>query len=288
MLGTVQLGLPYGRRAGANTMRAEDAFAILDAAWELGIRAFDTAEAYGGSATRLQEWLARRSVGDQAHVVTKVNPEPNDDLDERARKALDRFLGVGDLTLLIHGWTQERVWETARAVAHDNGARAGLSVYESAEVRAARSLKGVDRMQAPGNVLNREALAARGDAPFCLDLRSVYLQGVLVEAPEEAERRVPGGGELAAAVAQASAAVGQSPVALLAGSMLLCLRGGDRLVVGVDDPGQLRPLVRAFGLDPDVVGAFQDRLRGLLPRPVDPAILDPRSWEERRRELHTT
>ncbi len=42
----------------------EDAFAIMDAAWEAGVTAFDTADAYGGgrSETAIGKWIASRGV----------------------------------------------------------------------------------------------------------------------------------------------------------------------------------------------------------------------------------
>jgi aryl-alcohol dehydrogenase-like predicted oxidoreductase len=50
----------------------EEAFAIMDAAWELGVRAFDTADAYGGgrSETWIGRWLAAR--GHRPVLATKV------------------------------------------------------------------------------------------------------------------------------------------------------------------------------------------------------------------------
>jgi aryl-alcohol dehydrogenase-like predicted oxidoreductase len=50
----------------------EEAFAIMDAAWELGVRAFDTADAYGGgrSETWIGRWLAAR--GHRPMLATKV------------------------------------------------------------------------------------------------------------------------------------------------------------------------------------------------------------------------
>ena len=50
----------------------EEAFALMDAAWALGIRAFDTADAYGGghSETWIGRWLARR--GNRPAITTKV------------------------------------------------------------------------------------------------------------------------------------------------------------------------------------------------------------------------
>lgn len=57
----------------------EVAFRIMDAAWELGIRAFDTADAYGGgrSESWIGEWLATRGsdVRDALAIETKTyNP----------------------------------------------------------------------------------------------------------------------------------------------------------------------------------------------------------------------
>jgi aryl-alcohol dehydrogenase-like predicted oxidoreductase len=52
-----------------------EAFAIMDAAWELGIRAFDTADAYGGgrSETYIGSWMA--ATGNRPVLTTKTfNP----------------------------------------------------------------------------------------------------------------------------------------------------------------------------------------------------------------------
>src|ERR671930_1193906 len=53
----------------------EEAFRIMDAAWGLGIRMFDTADAYGGgrSETAIGKWIA--SSGFQPQITTKTfNP----------------------------------------------------------------------------------------------------------------------------------------------------------------------------------------------------------------------
>src|SRR5262252_10789233 len=57
----------------------DEALRIMDAAWDLGITTFDTADAYGGgrSETWLGEWLATKGgdVRDRAIVTTKTyNP----------------------------------------------------------------------------------------------------------------------------------------------------------------------------------------------------------------------
>src|SRR5947208_14093715 len=53
----------------------DDAFAIMDAAWALGVRAFDTADAYGGgrSEVAVGKWL--RASGNRPTLTTKTfNP----------------------------------------------------------------------------------------------------------------------------------------------------------------------------------------------------------------------
>ena len=50
----------------------EEAFAIMDAAWELGLRWFDTADAYGGS--RSEQWIGdwMRATGKRPRVTSKT------------------------------------------------------------------------------------------------------------------------------------------------------------------------------------------------------------------------
>jgi aryl-alcohol dehydrogenase-like predicted oxidoreductase len=53
----------------------EEAFALMDAAWSLGLRTFDTADAYGGG--RSEAWIGKwmRSTGNRPAIVTKTfNP----------------------------------------------------------------------------------------------------------------------------------------------------------------------------------------------------------------------
>src|SRR4029078_9433621 len=87
VLGTVQLGLPYGRGAASPGMLKADSFRILDAAFSLGIRAFDTAEAYGSSAERLRAWIDTRRNAGEVKVTTKCSV---DSLAKSAKSALSR------------------------------------------------------------------------------------------------------------------------------------------------------------------------------------------------------
>jgi aryl-alcohol dehydrogenase-like predicted oxidoreductase len=90
----------------------EEAFALMDAAWEIGVRAFDTADAYGGgrSETWIGRWLAAR--GHRPVLATKVfnsvvgDPSDRGLAPDRIRRQIDgslERLGVERVDLyLIH------------------------------------------------------------------------------------------------------------------------------------------------------------------------------------------
>jgi aryl-alcohol dehydrogenase-like predicted oxidoreductase len=92
----------------------DESFAIMDAAWELGITTFDTADAYGGgrSETWIGEWRRAKGpdVRDRLVLATKVfhsvEGEPGDHglAPDRIRRALDaslRRLGVERVDLYL-------------------------------------------------------------------------------------------------------------------------------------------------------------------------------------------
>jgi aryl-alcohol dehydrogenase-like predicted oxidoreductase len=115
----------------------EEAFAIMDAAWELGITAFDTADAYGGgrSETAIGKWLRSKSpdVRDRIVITTKTfNPmqEGADRGLSRARilrqidTSLERLGLEGVPLYMAHAWdTETPIEETLRAF--DEVVRAG-------------------------------------------------------------------------------------------------------------------------------------------------------------------
>src|SRR6185437_5394410 len=108
----------------------DDAFALLDAAWDAGITTLDTADAYGGgrSETFIGEWLRtkRASVRDEVVLSTKTfNPmEAGADhglAPARVRRQVEsslRRLGVERVPMfLLHDWDPEvPIAETAGAL----------------------------------------------------------------------------------------------------------------------------------------------------------------------------
>jgi len=265
-------------------MSEADAFRILDAAWELGVRAFDTAEAYGQSASRLRAWIDARRHGDSVEVVTKCRVdfpgEPMAALEASADTALSRFDGLSRVALLTHGAVEADHWPAVIAATTRHRAKPGQSVYSPAEVKAACGLPGIERLQVPGNVLDQRSILARGSASVFLDVRSVYLQGVLLDDPDTADLRAPGAGGISAAVQAAAAALDTGLAALLVACVLRIIGPGDRVVIGVDDVSELEALREAFEIPDDTVGQFQKTVSHLAGDPALGRILDPRQWPQ--------
>jgi aryl-alcohol dehydrogenase-like predicted oxidoreductase len=130
----------------------DEAFAILDAAWEAGITTFDTADAYGGgrSETYLGAWLASRRP-DGAVVTTKTFNPMDAGADHglapaRVRRQLDsslQRLGLERVDLfLCHEWDPDVPFaETAGAldelVAAGKVGAYGVSNVDGAQLRTA-------------------------------------------------------------------------------------------------------------------------------------------------------
>ena len=159
----------------------EEAFALMDAAWELGITLFDTADAYGGgrSERAIGRWLAQRGPEVRERIVlsTKVfhsvegDPEDRGLAPDRVRRQIEGSLarlGVERVDLyLIHapdpatpiGETLEALDELVRA---GKVGALGASNVDAAELEEAlrtseeRGLARFDWVQNSYSFLERE------------------------------------------------------------------------------------------------------------------------------------
>ena len=138
----------------------------------------------------------------------------------------------------------------------------------------------MERVQVPGNVFDKRAIMARGARAVPLDVRSIYLQGVLLEDPQSADLRAPGAGRLSAAVQNAAARLEVEVAPLLIASMLRLIAPRDRLVTGVDDAAELDVLPEAFEISDDVAHQFMDEIEAVTGNDPLDAVLDPRRWPQ--------
>jgi aryl-alcohol dehydrogenase-like predicted oxidoreductase len=168
----------------------EEAFALMDAAWEAGIRTFDTADAYGGgrSETWIGDWLRTKGadVRDELVLSTKTFNPMDEGADSglapgRVRRQLDSSLerlGVDAVDLyLAHAPDPETpVEETFDAF--EELARAGkVRAYGVSNV-GAEELEAALAAGTPALVQNSFSLLDRGDEagviPLCSERTIPY------------------------------------------------------------------------------------------------------------------
>lgn len=304
VLGTAQLGMPYGRTNDLPPPSPEACVRIVRTAVGAGAAWLDTARAYGESERRIGPAL-RDGWAERVRVATKLHPLDHlveDAPDGAVRDAVDasvfrscRELGLRTVdTLLLHRAHHRtshggRVWARLRELRDDGVVgRLGVSVQSVDEARAALADGEVKQVQLPFNLLDwrwREGgidrmAAERPDVT--VHARSALLQGLLASTgpepwPALAEDYRPA--EIVDTLARLAWELGRD------GAPDLCLAyvraqpwiGG--VVVGIASHGQLLENLRAFDTAPlsaeacAMVEAAVGRVPATL---LNPALWPPR------------
>lgn len=302
MLGGAQLGLPYGI-TNSTTFDREKGVALVKEAISLGVRAIDTARAYGRSEEVIGDALVEYAIG-RARVYTKIDTlkecEGFDGVSEVVRsikRSIDsscNCLGIDPLdVVMLHRADQLDRWggvaiESLRGLRAEGRLR-GIGVSVQSPEEALRTLVEPDivHIQLPSNVLDyrwnqvRDELHAirlkRQGFPT-VHVRSIFLQGLLVSNDQSLWRR-----------ANVDDAV---PVIAWLKSMAdhftegsipnLCIRWGtaqdwvDGLVIGVENKVQLTNALEAMALPP-LSGKTLEMIERSRPK-VSAATLDPVCW----------
>ena len=175
---------------GAGESR-EEAFALMDGAWELGITAFDTADAYGGgrSETWIGEWM--RATGHRPTIVTKTfNPmDAGADhglaptrIERQISSSLER-LGVDGVDVYLahapdEGTPLEDTLGAFESLRERGLIRAyGVSNFDASQLRAAFAVG------PPAVLENSYSLLERGDEEEVLALCREHGVGYLAFSP---------------------------------------------------------------------------------------------------------
>jgi len=197
-LGTVQLGLSYGISNSLGQPGRSEAALILKTCGELGVRCFDTAQAYGNSESVLGELLTP----DCGEIVTKLHPETDDRNHELVLQAVDQSrtrLQRDKLDLLmLHHYEQLQDWEyglgtSLRACVQEGTVNAlGCSVYSPVQAQVVCDNAHLSAVQVPASVFDRRVLREPvqqnlRNGGLRVFIRSVYLQGLVFMDIEDAK-----------------------------------------------------------------------------------------------------
>lgn len=300
VLGTVQLGLAYGKlRKFAFPSEAETA-AILRKAVEIGVHDFDTARNYGVAELRLGDTLPSLPDPDRL-IVTKLDPlfhVPADAPEWAVREAVKasvfascRALRTRHLpVLMLHIADNRFAWEGAAwrclLKMREQGivGALGASLQSPEEALKLVGDPDIQHLQIPTNILDTRwhrlgipaMLADRPD--IVIHARSVFLQGVLLgtEPGHWPPKAANASKALIGWLQQMARELGQESVAQLAVSYLRSLGWVHGLVIGIENEAQLVSNFRLFErplLDADALA----RIEATRP-PVEDWILDPSKW----------
>jgi len=211
VVGSVQLGLPYGIANRTGKPARATALRLVKRAADAGVAVFDTARAYGDAEDRLGEALEGRSV----RTITKLSPLselPPDASSEAARAAVESSIEHSLAALrrsrldcvLLHRAShltacRGAIWDRLkRYVDAGTIASLGVSVQSPSEARQALADSSVAHLQLPFNLLDRRWHEAgvvtqiRARPTVTVHARSVFLQGVLCADDISVWPAVPG------------------------------------------------------------------------------------------------
>jgi aryl-alcohol dehydrogenase-like predicted oxidoreductase len=291
MLGTAQLGMPYGI---ANKTGAPDygqVLKIIAAAAEGGVNCLDTAASYGSSEETLGRALDELKLTDRMVVVTKVKPLTPRELQcpAMAGKAIEKSVNQSrrrlrmDLlpVVLFHHESDAayieslmelkgRGWIGCAGVSCDNRPDNACRLIDTT---------GVSALQLPANILDNRHMrsgvlglaAERGKAIF---IRSVYLQGLLVmpepAIPAALQDIVPVRRKLEVVAQQAGLTLAE-----LALRYMLSQEGVTAVLTGAESLAQVQENIRLFDhgpLDPATLAAAQAVVPDLPEKLITPSM----------------
>jgi aryl-alcohol dehydrogenase-like predicted oxidoreductase len=290
-LGTAQLGLPYGIANRTGKPGPDESRAIVQAALEGGITAFDTAPAYGDSETVLGRLLGEAA--SRVVVVSKIPAldGPWDEAAVAARlrtgvRASLRNLGLSHLPILLfHRFSDVlegggvALREAARLREEGLVSAVGASVYAPDEAEACLDYPGLEAVQAPFNLADARLpgrdffrrARALGRTVFA---RSVFLQGLfLMDGPPAHLREFAPFRERLNAL-RTRAGLSWQELAL---RYALSFDGLASVIVGVETAAQLHDDLAVAARGP-LPAALRDEILALGSAPE--SIIDPRRWKQ--------
>ncbi|MDO8435348.1 MAG: aldo/keto reductase [bacterium] len=288
VLGTAQLGTPYGVANQQGQPNPQTAYRIVETAWSCGIREFDTAQTYGTSETVLGNALRLIGVQAEARIITKTDPALDHTDASVMRTAvagsLER-LSISCLSALLvrracmEAW-HKGLYEILRECQESGMVeRVGVSVYTPDEALEALACEGVDIVELPTNVLDRrferagvfERAHAVGKMVY---IRSVFLQGLLLLDPKELATHLHFAQSSLEEFATCARelAMTQHELAL---AYIKTQFPEAHVIVGAELPEQVEETARVWGCAPSLQAV--QRIQEVFAA-VDERILDPTQW----------
>lgn len=192
VLGTVQLGMPYGINNSYGKPSKHEAFKILDTAFSNGIILLDSADVYGESLQIIGDY--HRATGNKFELVNKFKLDNcYQSLTDKLQNCLD-VTGLSQLySYMYHSYDDyisgkvstelDRIKELGLIK------KIGVSLYSLEELKVVAGDSKINLIQLPANIfdLNQEKvdllIKAKANGKE-IHVRSVFFQGMFFRDPE--------------------------------------------------------------------------------------------------------
>lgn len=289
VLGTAQLGFPYGIANKAGQPDQAVATAIIHEAWNHGIREFDTAQGYGISEEVLGKALYELGISSEARIITKFDPNLNHlDVSVMA-KSLDQSLqrlGVQSLYgIMLHREEMLSLWDKGLGkilqafVLSGRVKKIGISVYSPDKAVQALKTEGINMVQVPTNILDRRFEDAgifklADEKRKTIYIRSVFLQGLILMNPEEVPEKMDFARSVIEKIESLSDDFGLSRQEIALG-YIKSETPNAYVIFGAETPTQVRENMTAW--QKEIPKSLGNKIRTIFVN-VDERILNPSLW----------
>jgi aryl-alcohol dehydrogenase-like predicted oxidoreductase len=283
ILGTVQMGLPYGINNTTGKISLVDSIGILEYAYNNGIGILDTAEAYGNAHKVIGVFHAKNPTK-IFRVITKLPNQINEDIVEKVGSYLVE-LNVKQLdTLLFHSFTSyqnniENFDVLVKLKSDGKINHLGVSVYTNKEIEMVMLNEDIDIIQLPFNLfdninLRKTVLEKAKSKGKIIHTRSALLQGLFFKDPNDSKNTVQKlKNELR--LLNTLSEENSASISQLALSYCLQQENIDNVLIGVDSIRQLKENVKAvnYKIEPKTV----DSINTIKVQDLD--LLNPSLWK---------
>jgi len=288
VLGTAQLGMNYGIANRTGKPDFNTAEAVVGAAWEAGIREFDTAQGYGDSEHVLGEVFQSLGISNEVKVISKLHPEidhlSQDDLNQALDKTLSNLKISSLYGIMLHREEFLELWDKGlgenlhKFIESGLVDKIGVSVYTPDKAIKALNTEGITLVQIPSNLLDRRFEQA-GVFEFAkqkekqIYVRSIFLQGLLLLS----RNAVPAKMKFADAVLKKLEALTQE-LSLskkdMAISYVKYAYPDAKIVFGVDNSEQLKNNLMSWemALPTDFIDRVQNTFQFVEEKVLNPAL----------------
>lgn len=287
VLGTVQLGLPYGVNNSIGQPTLQEACSLLQLAYERGIRYLDTAEAYGNSQSVIGTYHSKHKA-ESFSVITKYSGQQSgadgNNFKSHFLKNLDT-LSISSLdAYLFHNFDVYRnfeYWGVLETLVKENYLKQiGVSVYTNEQALAASSDERISVVQLPFNLLDNfnrrgEVLQTLKQKGKEVHIRSVFLQGLFYKNRHNLGKLSP----LKENLLQLDSLAQSYNVSIGTLALAYCLKQPciDKVLIGVETKSQLldntRMAIEVNNVDDGMFSTI-DAIETAVPH-----LLNPVNWQ---------